>query len=95
MTDLSAMTFDQLKTYRDEIDAELKRRAAKERADARKRIVDLATTHGIDLSSISGASKAKYRNPDAPSETWTGKGRKPKWVKDHLSEGKTLKDLEL
>lgn len=95
MTNLPDMTTDELKAHRAEVDAELKRREAKDRADARKKIVDLATAHGIDLSSITGASKARYRNPEAPSETWTGKGRKPRWVQDHLTAGKTLKDLEL
>lgn len=95
MTDLTTMTTDELKAHRAEVDAELKRRLTKDRADARRQIVEIATAHGIDLASISGASKARYRNPEAPSETWTGKGRKPKWVQDHLNAGKTLKDLEL
>lgn len=95
MSDLQAMTTEALNAMRGEIDAELKRRESKERAEARKKIVDLAATHGIDLSSISATSKARYRNPEAPSETWTGKGRKPKWVQDHLAAGKTMADLEL
>lgn len=95
MSDLQAMTTEALNSMRSEIEAELRRREAKERAEARKKIVDLAATHGIDLSSINATSKARYRNPDAPSETWTGKGRKPKWVQDHLAAGKTLADLEL
>ena len=39
------------------------------------------------------AVTAKYRNPDNPSETWAGRGRKPKWVEDKLAHGSTLDDL--
>src|SRR5690349_6072236 len=35
----------------------------------------------------------KYRNPDNPSETWAGRGRKPKWVQDRLDQGTPLDDL--
>jgi DNA-binding protein H-NS len=36
---------------------------------------------------------AKYRNPDNPEETWAGRGRKPKWVEDHLARGASIDDL--
>jgi DNA-binding protein H-NS len=36
---------------------------------------------------------AQYRNPDDNGQTWTGRGRKPKWVLDALSNGKNLGDL--
>src|SRR5690349_15221222 len=35
----------------------------------------------------------KYRNPDNPEETWAGRGRKPKWVQDHLDQGTPLDEL--
>lgn len=37
-------------------------------------------------------SRAKYRNPET-GETWSGKGRKPGWVHQALSQGKSLQDL--
>jgi len=33
---------------------------------------------------------AKYLNPDDPSETWTGRGRKPRWLNAKLQEGAKL-----
>jgi DNA-binding protein H-NS len=30
---------------------------------------------------------AKYANPDDPSETWTGRGRKPRWLAAKLKDG--------
>ena len=37
----------------------------------------------------------KYANPDAPQEVWSGRGRKPRWVANKLSEGLDLKDLSI
>jgi DNA-binding protein H-NS len=35
-----------------------------------------------------------YRNPDNSSETWTGHGRRPRWITRQLSAGKRLEDLK-
>jgi DNA-binding protein H-NS len=37
--------------------------------------------------------KPKYRNPDEPSKTWSGRGRSPTWVRRLLAAGKTMEDL--
>lgn len=39
-----------------------------------------------------GRSKVapKYRNPANANETWTGRGRKPKWVEAYLADGGEL-----
>ncbi|MCV3274282.1 H-NS histone family protein [Roseobacter sinensis] len=38
-------------------------------------------------------SKAKYKNPDNPKQTWSGMGRKPAWLIAHLDAGKKLEGL--
>ena len=38
---------------------------------------------------------AKYQNPDNPSEKWSGRGRKPKWVEEKLAQGRQLADLAI
>src|SRR5689334_6347026 len=40
-----------------------------------------------------GAVAAKYRNPDNASETWSGRGRQPKWVDQKVKGGVKLEDL--
>ena len=37
----------------------------------------------------------KYRDPEDSTKTWTGKGRKPKWLVKALEEGKALEDFEI
>jgi len=36
-----------------------------------------------------------YRNPRNSAETWTGRGRKPKWVREALANGLHLEDLAI
>jgi DNA-binding protein H-NS len=42
-----------------------------------------------------GKVAPKYRNPNNPAETWTGRGRQPRWVQAALAEGRTLSDLAI
>lgn len=37
----------------------------------------------------------KYRNPADKSQTWAGRGLKPKWVTAALKQGKKLEDLAI
>lgn len=39
------------------------------------------------------AAKPKYRNPGDPKQTWTGKGRRPKWYMDAVAAGTAEADL--
>src|SRR5918999_846145 len=39
------------------------------------------------------ASKPKYINPDNTDQTWSGRGQKPKWLKEALATGKTLAEF--
>ena len=36
---------------------------------------------------------AKYRHPENPETTWTGKGRQPAWFKEAIESGKAPEDM--
>jgi DNA-binding protein H-NS len=38
---------------------------------------------------------SKYRNPAEPSETWAGRGRKPRWLTAQLKSGKRIDDFRI
>jgi DNA-binding protein H-NS len=42
-----------------------------------------------------GAVAPKYRNPDNPSETWAGRGLKPRWLAAATKGGKKLEDFAI
>ena len=36
---------------------------------------------------------AKYRNPDNPAETWSGRGKPPRWMDERLKTGAKKEDF--
>ena len=38
---------------------------------------------------------AKYRNPENPSETWAGRGLRPRWLAAALKSGKKIEDFAI
>jgi DNA-binding protein H-NS len=40
-----------------------------------------------------GKVAPKYRNPAKPSETWTGRGRQPRWMAAETAKGKKPEDF--
>jgi DNA-binding protein H-NS len=38
---------------------------------------------------------AKYQNPDNPSDKWSGRGRKPRWVEMAIAHGRSLEELAI
>lgn len=103
--DLKSMTVKQLEKLKNDIDTELAGRAKRKLEEARKAVEAAAKEHGFSLDEVLGKPKgksrrartatAKYRNPEDPSQTWAGRGRKPEWIKAAEAEGKSLKDFEV
>ncbi len=42
-----------------------------------------------------GASEAKFRNPDNAEQTWSGRGRRPRWVHDAEAAGRSLEEMRI
>jgi DNA-binding protein H-NS len=37
----------------------------------------------------------KFRNPDQPGQTWSGRGHQPRWIAQLLRNGKNIEDLQI
>jgi DNA-binding protein H-NS len=37
----------------------------------------------------------KYRNPKIPSETWSGRGKQPRWLAAALKTGRKINDFKI
>ncbi|HVV97139.1 MAG TPA: H-NS histone family protein [Rhodanobacteraceae bacterium] len=77
---------------------------AKERAvKLREKISAIIKAEGLAIEDVFGGGgrrggarrkvKPKYRNPADPSQTWTGRGKRPRWFSAALASGRKEKDL--
>lgn len=50
----------------------------------------------VDLPPVvRGRPEVVYRNPDQPAQTWTGRGKPPRWVTEWVQGGKSLEALRV
>lgn len=100
--DLDQMSKKELEKLRADVDRALSTLESRKRSEARRAAEEAAKEHGFSLDDLVGATgssrtknAAKYRNPENPKQTWTGRGRQPGWIKDGLSNGKSLEDFAI
>lgn len=100
---LEEMSLDELKKLRKEIDKAIagyetrKRREALAAAEAAAREAGFSLselTDGIKPSRKSSAP-AKYRHPENPELTWSGRGRQPTWFRELVEGGTAREELEI
>jgi DNA-binding protein H-NS len=98
MTDLSSLSFADLRALQEQIKVELKSREAQELKKARDQILAIAQSVGLPLEELiakggkkgaTGPAPVKFKHPEDPSKQWTGRGRQPKWIKEWTDSGKS------
>lgn len=103
MVDLTNLSLKELKQLQKDVDAAVTDFKDRERRDALAAVEAFARERGLspaDLAGLGGKrtrrpAAAKYANPNDPSKTWTGRGRRPLWVVAAMAEGKNLDDLAI
>ena len=104
--DLAELRLNELLDLQQRVAIAMVERRQTERADLEAKFTALAAEAGLSLDDVlglragAGGSKAlvppKYRNPQNPQETWTGRGRKPLWLVAQLQKrGATIKDFAI
>jgi DNA-binding protein H-NS len=101
--DLKSMSMDELWSLHEFVSSALARKisAEKARLDERLRQLDPGAALSHNAKKMSHARRPyprvfpKYRNPVEPSETWTGRGKKPRWLTAQLKSGKQIDDFRI
>jgi DNA-binding protein H-NS len=97
--DLGQLSVDELWAFRDEFETLLATKIAIEIRELERRIDRLNIVIGDSSKPVKPARRhyppvlPKYRNPISLSETWSGRGRQPRWLKAQLELGKRLEDF--
>ncbi|MCW7537805.1 H-NS histone family protein [Aquabacterium sp. A7-Y] len=100
-------TYQELLAQKADLEKQIESARKQELSDAIAQIKSLMAQYGLTVADLGGktgtktgsATKGskvapKYRN-GATGETWTGRGRQPKWVEQALASGKTLEQLAI
>jgi DNA-binding protein H-NS len=98
---LKSMSVDKLSKLREQVEAVLSTKVIEERRALQAQLGNLERLGPSGLRARGGRGGArgavapKYRNPENPSETWAGRGLKPRWLAAALKSGKKLEDFSI
>ena len=104
MTDYQNLSESELQAVIDSAEKALKNKQANKRKDVIAQIKELAASidvtveiHENDKKSVRKGVKVpvKYRHPEDPEKTWTGRGVKPTWLQTLLNDGHDHAEFEV
>jgi DNA-binding protein H-NS len=105
---LDAMSIDEMWLLHEEISRILSVRLSSEKRELEKRLAQLRreregrSLEGTDARPAKDMPRErrkyprvfpKYRNPKEPSETWSGRGKQPRWLAAALKIGHTIEEF--
>ena len=93
------MSFAELTAMQARIERAKIEKQSSERAALRQKMADMAKEHGFDMRELfdgrqkgKGSVAVKYRDPSNSANTWTGRGRMPRWITAATKGGKAKKE---
>jgi DNA-binding protein H-NS len=105
MPDISNLSVEELKSLQAEAEVLIASKKDQAIEDAYNQIMAIADNVGLSIEQILelGTQKRKkstrkaveprYRNKNNPEDTWTGRGKQPRWLVAELEKGAKLEDF--
>jgi DNA-binding protein H-NS len=98
---LNSMSLKELKDLQAQVTKAISSFEDRKKREALIELEEKARALGFSLAELTGASvvkkrapaTVKYANPADKSDTWSGRGRKPRWFVAALNDGKSPEDL--
>ncbi len=98
---LKTMPIAKLQALKSQVEAAITARVSERRRELESELSKLAGFAGgrkatkFSRSGRMGPVAPKYRNPENPSETWAGRGLRPRWLTAAIKGGKELEDFAI
>jgi DNA-binding protein H-NS len=98
---LKSMSTDKLSKLKDQVDSLLRAKVAEQRQALQAELDKLSRFSTSALHpkgsrlGARGPVAPKYRNPENPSETWAGRGLKPRWLVAAMKGGRKLEHFSI
>ena len=97
IADLKSMSVDELWSLHERVDSILSRKILEEKRRLDRRLWQI-TRPNLPRGQARRPYPPvypKYRNPNQPSETWAGRGKRPVWLSAQLQSGRKLEDFRI
>lgn len=98
--DLNGLSLEELKKLQKNVNKAVEDFDSRKRDDAMKTLEAKAKEMGFTMAELTGgspkkkpASKPKFRHPENPSMTWSGRGRQPAWIKKAVENGQSMDEF--
>lgn len=101
--DLNSLSLKELKDLQSQVARAIAGYEERRKKEVLAELDEIAKAKGYSLAELTGMSAgrrktpsvAKYANPANPADTWSGRGRKPRWFSEALAKGKKPQDLAI
>lgn len=101
--DLNSLSLKELKDLQSAVNKAVNGFEDRKRKEALIQVEEAARALGFTLSELTGSAVPRKRSPAVPkfanpadsSETWSGRGRKPRWFVAALKSGKKPEQLAI
>lgn len=109
--ELEKYSLEDLRALRGQIDKAISTFNDRRKREATAAAERAAREHGFSLTELTGArggrgrksaaaaqpseNVARYAHPEDARQTWSGRGRRPRWVTQQLEVGRSLEDLAI
>ena len=98
--DLNSLSLKELKDLQSQVAKAISGYEDRRKREALAELEEKAKAMGFSLAELTGSlptrkrspSVAKYANPANKADTWSGRGRKPRWFSEALAKGKKPDD---
>ena len=102
-TDLHSLSLKELKDLQSQVAKAIAGFEDRKKKEALVELEEKARELGFTFAELTGMTTArkrapavaKYANPANPSDTWSGRGRKPRWFDAALKSGKKPDDMAI